>query len=145
MGDTSFAYFACVWNPKWVQNSSDETPVFFQNDLLGSLGPLGSLGSLGSVGPLGFLGVPGTSASFGFVRGAWRPWVILLLLILGAFGIQNGFQTHVTKLPFFSKNICRNAKLDILFWFVLGFSGALAVPFLHHFGGPWGPNGLLFE
>ena len=49
--------------------------------------------------------------------------MILLLLISGALGIQNGFQTHVTKLPFFSKTICGNAKLDTLFWFVLGGSG----------------------
>ena len=30
----------------------------------------------------------GTFAYFGFVRGAWRPWVILLLFISGALGIQ---------------------------------------------------------
>ena len=66
------------------------------------------------------------------------------MFILGAFGIQNGFQTHVTKLLLFPKTICRNAKLDPLFWFVLGVSGAVVAPFWRHFGGPWGPNGLLF-
>ena len=32
-----------------------------------------------------------------------------------------------------------------LFSFVLEGSGDLAVPFWHHFGGPWGPIGVLFE
>ena len=50
LGDTSFAYFGCPRDPKWLPNSCDETPVF-------------------------------------------------------------------------SKTICGNAKLDTLFWFVLGDSG----------------------
>ena len=50
LGDTSFAYFGCPRDPKWLPNSCDKTPVF-------------------------------------------------------------------------SKTICGNAKLDTLFWFVLGGSG----------------------
>ena len=47
--------------------------------------------------------------------------------------------------PVFSKTICGNAKLDTLFWFVLERFGSLAAPFWHHFGSPWGPNGVLFK
>ena len=52
--------------------------------------------------------------------------MILLLLISGALGIQNGFQTHVTKLPFFPKRF-----VEALSWILF-------------FGSCWGVRGTLF-
>ena len=71
--------------------------------------------------------------------------MILLLLISGALGIQNGFQTHVMKLPLFPKRLVEMLSWMFFFGSCWGGSGALAVPFWHHFGGPWDPNGVLFD
>ena len=55
------------------------------------------------------------------------------------------FPNSCDETPVFSKTICGNAKLDAFFLLVLGSSGAFLVPFWHHFGGSWGPNGVLFR
>ena len=104
-------------------------------------GPSGSLGSLGSLGPLGSLGVPGTSASFGFVRGCLATLEGFLLFILGGFGIQYGFQTHVMTLPLFPKRLVE--MLSGTFFLVRiggvrGLSGTVLASCWRSLGSKWG-------
>ena len=100
----------------------------------------------GTLGTLVSNGVRLTSASFVFVGGCLATLNDTFLFILGAFGIQNGFQSHVTNTtPFFSKTVCWNARSDAVFLVRVGGFVALVAPFWRHVGGPWGPNGLLFE
>ena len=81
---------------------------------------------------------------FRFWKGCLATLGDTLFLILGAFGIQNGFQTQVTKLPFFP-----NRFLEMLSWMLFlvrgGGVGGLSATLLASFWTPWGPNGVLFE
>ena len=65
-----------------------------------------------------------------------------LFFILGAFGIQNGFQTQVTKLLFFyTKSVSGNAKLDAVFGSWWGGRGLVCHAFgiiLDALGSKWG-------
>ena len=87
--------------------------------------------------------VAGDVCFFRFWKGCLATLGDTLFFILGAFGIQNGFQTQVTKLPFFP-----NRFLEMLSWMLFlvrgGGVGGLSATLLASFWTPWGANGVLF-
>ena len=63
------------------------------------------------------------------------------MLISGALGIQNGFQTHVTKLPFFPKRFVEALSWILFFGSCWGVRGTLLGSFWRSLGSKWGVLG----
>ncbi len=74
--------------------------------------------------------VAGDVCFFWFWKGCLATLGDTLFLILGAFGIQNGFQTQVTELPLFIDRF-----LEMLSWMLfLVRGGGVRGPVWHPFG-----------